>query len=1544
MQHFEEPTQGEFRHGLPLIEQIDSTALPQRNMSECKTCGKPLTVEIDPEEEDDEYDQASFSGHVVPDSVELQWYKRSHEIGAFYCLSAINAWYRQCLLDAYEINECRSCSRNILSHTSSGTEQILCNVNNEGGLQEGFDILPILKEESYLKAFPEERKCRALLEFCADGDVGAVLDLITDQEDEDFSANGNGNGSAKPIDVLRYQDPLGSMSTGLHIAIENGHEEIAWLLLLLASNLELKRFPEDVLQAAETLGARRQEQTGKVDIRIMEDAAHRTAENLAKQLGGKWDEWVQSERLKPILDGILPIRSPSRAVDTKVVCISVDKPELSTPVDAIAMPPVQSRSLGVDMNRKDLEMSSDVTLRSGYQDDIVEEKRTMGSVVLPHLTTGWHVDQAILTEEERLVVIRFGRDWDPDCMRQDEVLYRIADRVKNFAVIYVCDLDQVPDFKQMYELYDRMTLMFFFRNKHMMCDFGTGNNNKLNWVLEDKQELIDIMETIYRGAKKGRGLVITGYLQALPKEAGRLNLGKGENMEAIERKYCQVNKCDFSSGLFEFHVDTYKALLLTRMNPPNQKLMLREQGCHQPYPNDVVLNPNTKHDLATMCSSTGSSSQNTLMSVQIGPLQHLPVIPEQDGCNWPSGILVALALKKQHTEARTVQGRRLGYCGLEYKVAPKKKPLPPEQPPKDASPAPRPKKYVAFSSRDSRAIESAFRRLVEEEDHGAREDDQNGDIGSSGLDRAKAIPTIGNSSAEDGTKKSGDSPTKVPVNEDFLFDVDIEKRELAPAYWLGPIYDVRRGSWFYQEGSTVRPCDENLANQLEEGYLKTKPWRYEAESQMPAQSQSRPRSQSRSAKGSVPPLDGATASKPVLEPSAEDLEAKADNREATTPISVKFQLQTQRLFGAYMNSVVTYQNANTAWILTDDLYSRMSSTVYQRFAGGGHLGGTKVVRGFTESGKAKDKKSEAGQTPEIEKPDNTGKTPRNQKRRSAPPEIATSIDADMRAEEPHIKGQSAEDNVQQESKIAALERQMSNIVSSPEPEDPAKQDEQVRKGDEDEIEQDYKEADGDDPGREIEHLILVTHGIGQRLGLRVENLNFIRDVNKFRKTLKSVYDASPDLQALNNELDKLPKNCRVQVLPVVWRHLLDFPKQSFRQNGKEQDLTDADAFGEEEKYPSLDDITVEGVPGIRNLITDLALDILLYQSAYREHIAGIVQRECNRIYGLFLQRNPKFSGKISLVGHSLGSAILFDILCRQKDSDKSLSLPQDKSRSRRVGSLIGQSQSRDLGLNFDVESFFCLGSPLGLYQMLKGRKIAARDTLQGRPRGSSIDSSLTDDPFLGGPSVDPSAAIDSDSLSITVSSPKCQELFNIFHPADAIAYRLEPLISPAMSSLKPQPLPYTKRGIFTPGQGFTGIGARVGQSVSGLWTNITSGVASSLLNRSLGISGDGQGQPTQSIAAPTAPPVASSATVDASTTGGDVREEAHPQTLIDNDIETLYAGFQKRRRSQQSDDARDLGERPEWQDADVRAKKLQREEAKVRALNSNGRVDFSIQE
>ena len=99
--------------------------------------------------------------------------------------------------------------------------------------------------------------------------------------------------------------------------------------------------------------------------------------------------------------------------------------------------------------------------------------------------------QAILNEEERVVVIRFGHDWDATCMQvfdklcqftricddslqcqMDEVIAGVAEDVKNFAAMYCVDITEVPDFNTMYELYDPCTVMFFFRNKHIMVDLG----------------------------------------------------------------------------------------------------------------------------------------------------------------------------------------------------------------------------------------------------------------------------------------------------------------------------------------------------------------------------------------------------------------------------------------------------------------------------------------------------------------------------------------------------------------------------------------------------------------------------------------------------------------------------------------------------------------------------------------------------------------------------------------------------------------------------------------------------------------------------------------------------------------------------------------------------------------------------------------------------------------------------------------------------------------------------------------------------------------
>lgn len=149
------------------------------------------------------------------------------------------------------------------------------------------DILPLLTEEAYLKAYPEERRCRAFLEFCREGDIEAIANVVKDEEDEDDDT------LTTSYDILRYQDPMGGMSSGLHIAIQAQQEQVVWMLLLLGSNLGLDLFPQEVHQGAEQLEVVRENQAGKDDIRSLRDAEGRTAEQLAIGIGGMWNEWVR---------------------------------------------------------------------------------------------------------------------------------------------------------------------------------------------------------------------------------------------------------------------------------------------------------------------------------------------------------------------------------------------------------------------------------------------------------------------------------------------------------------------------------------------------------------------------------------------------------------------------------------------------------------------------------------------------------------------------------------------------------------------------------------------------------------------------------------------------------------------------------------------------------------------------------------------------------------------------------------------------------------------------------------------------------------------------------------------------------------------------------------------------------------------------------------------------------------------------------------------------------------------------------------------------
>lgn len=359
------------------------------------------------------------------------------------------------------------------------------------------------------------------------------------------------------------------------------------------------------------------------------------------------------------------------------------------------------------------------------------------------------------------------------------------------------------------------------------------------------------------------------------------------------------------------------------------------------------------------------------------------------------------------------------------------------------------------------------------------------------------------------------------------------------------------------------------------------------------------------------------------------------------------------------------------------------------------------------------------------------------------------------------------------------------------------------------------------------------------------------------------------------------------------------------------------------------------------------MDVLLYQSGYCEHISNIVKQECNRILRLYKKRNPSFKGTVSLCGHSLGSAILFDILCHQPSEvdvakgGKPTTLDSDD--------LPDQRKTGPTALNFECEEFFCLGSPIALFQMLKGKTIAGYSPLGAANRKNALDVEI-ESQALGSLKASKrdshsSAGRGLSDNSAVISTPRCRDLYNIFHPSDPVSYRIEPLISSAMASLKPQPLPSVKKSLWTTsGQSLSILGSRMGQSVGSLWSNFTSGVASSLLNRSLGLHAEEASSVASAGGKTTGDSTGhrraqSGASVDASPDSED-----HFQTLIDTDLETLYDGFQKSRTINKKDHAGSSAEMEHDLDTENQERRLRFEDAKVRALNSNGRVDYSVQE
>lgn len=148
----------------------------------------------------------------------------------------------------------------------------------------------------------------------------------------------------------------------------------------------------------------------------------------------------------------------------------------------------------------------------------------------------------------------------------------------------------------------------------------------------------------------------------------------------------------------------------------------------------------------------------------------------------------------------------------------------------------------------------------------------------------------------------------------------------------------------------------------------------------------------------------------------------------------------------------------------------------------------------------------------------------------------------------------------------------------------------------------------------VGHLVFMVHGIGQRL----EKANLVDDVGDFRRITSTLADV---------HLTTFQKGTqRVLFIPCQWRKGLKLSGES-----------------------AVDDITLDGVRGLRVTLSATVHDVLYYMSPiYCQHIIDSVSNQLNKLYAKFLKRNPDYSGKVSLYGHSLGSVLSYDILCHQE--------------------------------------------------------------------------------------------------------------------------------------------------------------------------------------------------------------------------------------------------------------------------------------------------------
>jgi hypothetical protein len=265
----------------------------------------------------------------------------------------------------------------------------------------------------------------------------------------------------------------------------------------------------------------------------------------------------------------------------------------------------------------------------------------------------------------------------------------------------------------------------------------------------------------------------------------------------------------------------------------------------------------------------------------------------------------------------------------------------------------------------------------------------------------------------------------------------------------------------------------------------------------------------------------------------------------------------------------------------------------------------------------------------------------------------------------------------------------------------------------------------------VTELVLVIHGIGQKLSERIESYHFTHAINSFRRQMNVELEAEAVQPWLRPGLGGM------MVLPVNWRSALRF------EDGGDGPAPSAEPDNTGQKEVTLKDITADTIPAVRNLISDVMLDIPYYLSHHKPKMIEAVIKEANRIYRLWCSNNPDFhtEGRVHLIAHSLGSVMALDILSKQP------------TRVPKHLDLTGKRVNTHM-FEFDTSNLFFCGSPAGFFLLLNHASLFPRRA-RGKPGadGEDLGQGVTGDTGTYG-----CLAVDN--------------IYNVMHYNDPIAYRV----------------------------------------------------------------------------------------------------------------------------------------------------------------------------